>query len=101
MQSLAVEEALDVREDCSPHLVERERRPAIEQLCFDGANRRFSDGIVPAIALAAHAGRHAERAEPSNVATTGVLHSSVRVVQQAWDWSITRYSCIEGREGKL
>ena len=79
MDSLAVVEDFDVVEDSAARLVAR-REPTVEdQLLLEVGPERFDDGVVPALAFAAYAGRDGVGLEDAAELVARVLGAAVAV----------------------
>lgn len=70
---------LDIFKDFLLRLIPGEEGVLIDQFGFDGLEERLSHRIIPAVSFAAHALHEAMMIEHFREATTGILHSTVRM----------------------
>jgi hypothetical protein len=56
---------------------------AIAQLGLDRLDQALSRGVIPAVSATAHAGLESDDLEGLAVGPAGVLHASIRVVDQS------------------
>src|SRR6266404_5618480 len=82
VQSGPVIEALDVVEDGKPRLRARPEAVVIEPFGLEGVEEALDDGVVEAIAGAAHAANHAVAIEHVLVVGARVLSAAVGVMQK-------------------
>ena len=83
MQPDSVVEYFDVLENRGARFGARREIFVMNQFRFQRTKEAFHDGVVPAVALAAHAANHAVFFQQRLVVTTGVLTSTIAVVNQA------------------
>lgn len=84
-----------VAEKGTLHFVHITRDPVLEELGFDRAYCRLCDGVVPAVALPAHAGSHPELPKPILVVAGGVSAVSVRVVEKPSSWALRGHGVLK------
>src|SRR5262249_22459780 len=82
MAPLAIVEDVDVLPDCysgcRPRLIDL----MVDELSFESAEEALGNGVVPAVAFAAHARHHLVHRQCSTVVVAGVGASAVGVMQQ-------------------
>src|SRR6187401_3652514 len=78
-----VVEALDVTEEREPRLVARGEGATLDELVLDRRDAALGAGIVPGVALRAHAGHDPRDAQRPAHRDRGVLRATVRVVHEA------------------
>jgi len=79
---LSVVENLDVFEECRLCLVPRPELCSVNHFGFQRAEEALHRGVVEAVPLAAHRGRHVMKSEQFPVAVAGILHPPVGVDDQ-------------------
>src|SRR5258708_37200336 len=74
VQTASVVERLDVFEQRRAGVVPIGERGLVDELSFERAEKALDDGVVPAVALAAHAGDSAVVREEAAVVVAGGMH---------------------------
>ena len=97
---MAIVEALDVLEELMPNIVDVNRH-SVKKLGFYAADRRFCDGVVPAIAAPTHALHHPELTQPSPIRCSGVGRPSIGVMQQPDRRSVPRNGPVQAAQGEF
>ena len=82
MAPTGVVEGLDVLEDGGPGLASSDVVRAVDELGLERREEALRDGVVPAIALAAHAAVDAVFSKQLLIVPTGVLDAAVRVMEE-------------------
>jgi len=83
MNSLAVVEHLDVLEDFGASLFAADESSMMNQLVLEIAEEAFDDGVVVAIALAAHAGERTDRGDLGLIERADIGRTPVAVMHEA------------------
>ena len=83
MPATTVVEGFDVFEDRSTGLPATDVVVSVDELRLEGREEALRDGVIPAIALAAHAADDSAFAEPAPVVLARVLDAAVRVMDEA------------------
>ena len=78
--------ALDKLEDCLPSRDPRLEACESNAFALECSEERLSDSVIPAVAFAAHTHRHTLFHQERLIRCTGVLASSVRVMEQPGLW---------------
>ena len=75
----------------------------VDELLLEAGEEALCDGVVPAVALAAHALHGADLRQGVAVVAAGVHAAAVRVVDHARPWRSGRRRAVEGadREGSV
>src|SRR5579864_5304484 len=84
MRSLPVVEDLDVFEGLAACAVAVLEGAVPHELFLEGREEALGHGVVPAVALAAHARAHLVAPESASEGVAGVLRAAVAVEDQAW-----------------
>lgn len=100
VQSGAVVEDLDVIEDRGAGFGVGGEAPVIDQLVFEAAPKRFNEGVVVAVALAAHGGDQAVLGEHLSVGVAGKLGPTIRMHDQPRGRPSLRDSHLQGGDGQ-
>src|SRR5438067_2349682 len=79
VQSRAVVEGFDVIEDRGAGVSESSKALMVDQLVFEAAPEGFDEGVVIAVALAAHGSNQAMLSEHMTVSGTGKLAAAIGV----------------------
>ena len=82
VQPLSIVEGFDEVEHLPVRVFMREPAQVRHQLPLERAEETLLGGVVPAVALAGHAGDDAMSRQQSLVVRAGVLHAPIRVVDQ-------------------
>ena len=83
MESVGVVEALDVLEQSLLGLLSRSIGIVIDEFGFESSKEAFHDGVIVAIASAAHAGQTTIYLQKLLVIVAGILHAPITVMHQA------------------
>jgi hypothetical protein len=82
VEALAIVENLDVLEDGGPQLEAGSPATLVDELGLDSCEEALGYGVVPTVALAAHADVDTQVGEGTSVLLTRVLATAVGVVKQ-------------------
>src|SRR5690606_7018232 len=101
MSSTTIVEDLDVLEDLSACLSSSLEQYVANELLLQRREEAFSDGIVPAVAFAAHALEHAVSPEPPSKRSARVLAAAIAVEHQAATRSAKADGGVERRADEV
>src|SRR5262245_54999727 len=101
MSPLPIVEELEVLDERGARRRPRGPGRVVDQLDLQRREEALGDGIVPAIAPAAHAADDAVPFQGPLVVTARVLTSPIRMMQQALGWPPTRQGHAEGTKRQV
>jgi hypothetical protein len=101
VSSLPIIEHLDVFEDVLRRFISCGVVPMIDQFTLERPEETFDAGVVPAVALAAHAGDETVLIEQTLVARGRLLTAAIRMVQEPRRGDPVRSRHREGPLGQL
>ena len=98
MTPFAVVEDLDVFEEVSMRGLVVEPATVMSQLGLEQMKERFGYGVIPAVALAAHALHETVSGQPLGELSAGVLDASIGVDDEPWRWLSSRHRSLQRRQ---
>src|SRR5258708_25591360 len=101
MPSLAIVEELEVVGELGARGCPGGPGRVVDQLDLQRREEALGDGVVPAIAPAAHAADDPVLLQHSLVVAAGVLAPTIRMMEQPWRWAAARQRHAEGVEGEV
>src|SRR5687767_7004840 len=99
MAALDVVVAVDKGLELTIGLAARVEDHAVDELLLDGGEEALGNGVVEAVALAAHAGNEAMVMENLPIALADILRATIRVVDQSSFWFARYDRHLQGLDG--
>ena len=101
MSASDVVEVLDVLGDGSDRLCTRSEHSVIDELGRDGRAETLGHCVVPAIALATHAGHDATRCERGSIVAAGIGATAIGIMHESLLGTVCTKSLCPSCESKL